>query len=120
MAFEEMEGGAGEPPLLFQGDGLGGFSGSAGLHLDEDDAISVSGDEVDLAERRPIASGEDPESLAPEVARRGALPGVAERPVQQGAKKAVHGSRFGPITERPGISRCRALRNSSRPRVASC
>ena len=42
-------------------------SGAAGLDLDEDQGLAVEGDEVELAEARPVVAGEDLEAEALEV-----------------------------------------------------
>ena len=51
-----------------------GFSGSgAGLDLDERYHAAFAGDEIDLADRRPGAAGEDPPALHLEPERREAF-----------------------------------------------
>jgi len=90
ITLEEVESGQCEPPLLLGVDRLGGLSMATGLHLDEDESVALSRDQVNLPKRSPVPAHQEPEPLTAQAVRSLALAAIAEQTSQQGAKDAVH------------------------------
>jgi hypothetical protein len=93
-ALEEEGGGARDPLLLAEADGLERVaSGRAPLHLDEDEEAAAPRDQVDLAQGGAEAAGEDGEAFQPQQERRDGLgPTPGQLPVASGGS-AQRGSR---------------------------
>jgi hypothetical protein len=67
VALQVEAGGPGDPLLLARQERLEGHGPrGAVLDLDEQDELAAPGDEVDLAERRGEAPGEDAKALEPQ------------------------------------------------------
>src|SRR5581483_8881254 len=81
VALEIVEGHARQPPLLLAVHGRGGLGRVGALgraHLDEDEAVPVAGDQVELAQRAREVVGEEAVAEPLQVAPRGALGARAE------------------------------------------
>lgn len=68
--------------LFAVSDSLGGMArgmGRTGLHLDEDDPVAVTGDDVDLAPVAAAIAGEDPIALLAQIPDGGVFTAIPEQ-----------------------------------------
>ena len=82
-AFQEFERRERESPLFLGGNGLGGVALAAGLDLDEDEDIPVTGDEVNLSAGGAETVGDHTQTGASQVPRGETFARLTEDPVKE-------------------------------------
>ena len=122
MTAEEVIGRDDEPLLFLRCDKFAGMSAFSRLHLDKDESIFLSRDNIDFTARRAVVGRDHSQAARFQVANSGGFAAVPESLREKRLQESVHANRGEPIdvgqsfplNEFPDLFQSRGLRRSSR------